>query len=140
MRRSAAPRQLDGVRLLVAAEKRNARFCCVLLQLVEGAGSETVSTDEGGLPRLALIMPRVPEGGKRTSTEGGWTGTSRGKLVGRALLGASGRLAAALQAYKHNHIGAAFFGNEGLHSWIQHAAQLVENRFLNDPALVHTAA
>jgi hypothetical protein len=38
-RHVAAPGKLDGVSLLVTPEERNARLGCVLLQLIERAGS-----------------------------------------------------------------------------------------------------
>mmetsp|Transcript_18677 Transcript_18677/g.62615 ORF Transcript_18677/g.62615 Transcript_18677/m.62615 type:complete len:503 (+) Transcript_18677:231-1739(+) len=73
----------------------------VLLELVEGPGSEGVRAHEAGLPALALVHVGV--------------------------LGAGGRLARTLEAHKHDHVGALLLGLVGLHSGVQHAAELLHD-------------
>jgi hypothetical protein len=48
-------------------------------------------------------------------------------------------LATALQTNEHDDVCAPFFGHERFHTRIKHGAELIKDRFLDDPALVDAA-
>ncbi len=93
----------------------------------DGGGWEEAGGKRGGMEKGGGRGGRCTEG---VGGRGGWGGS----------LSARGGLAAALQADEHDDVCAPFFGDEGLHARVQHGAQLVENGFLDDPALVNAAA
>ena len=82
----------------------------ILLQLIIGASSEGVGTDQTGFPAFLLIV------------------------VGQ--LGAGGRLAGALQTNHHDHIGPAFHGDVGFDSGVHQLNQLLEDGLLYELPLV----
>ena len=84
----------------------------ILLQLVIGAGSEGVGTDQTGFPAFLLIV------------------------VGQ--LGAGGRLAGALEPNHHDHIGPAFDWEVGLDPRVHQLDQLLEDGLLYELPLVVT--
>jgi hypothetical protein len=71
-----------GVSLRIRAVERNTQFSCILLQLIEGSGAESIGANHGSTPALALVV------------------------VGE--FSYCCRLTRSLQAHKHNYIRLPF--------------------------------
>mmetsp|Transcript_69714 Transcript_69714/g.176911 ORF Transcript_69714/g.176911 Transcript_69714/m.176911 type:complete len:250 (+) Transcript_69714:985-1734(+) len=107
-------RDFDWVSLVVVSVERDADLGGVLLQLVEGPGPEGVAADQGGFPTLPVVVVRV--------------------------LGASGGLAAALQADKHDDIALSLLQLVRLLVCRDQPHQLLNHGLLNQLALVDTTS